>query len=403
MIPERSTDTVHGDGVDSEDTPESRPQRQRAGLGGLGSLELEPEHRSLGAKMSPFAGWNMPLSYDSIVAEHMAVRTGAGLFDVSHMGRLLVRGRDALRAASGVVAGDLSRLEMGQVKYTVLLTDEGGVRDDLMIVRVPDGALLIVNASHVSSKREWIEAHLPDTCAIEDLTGATCLLALQGPQAREALSSLAGPAALPPPFRSVKAMVAGVEALVMGTGYTGEDGVEIMIPSDRAKAVWRALLQAGSPVAVKPCGLGARDTLRLEAAMLLYGQDVDENVSPFEAGIGRVVDLVRAGGEDFVGREALCRAQPQGPRRLLVGVTTGERSIPRSGDDILVEGAPVGRITSGSFSPILRQPIALGYVTPALAETGREVHVASKRRVISARITALPFYRRARGRARGEA
>lgn len=385
---------MHRNTVDSQDASEPRPQTRRAGLG---SLFLEAEHRSLGARMSPFAGWNMPLLYDSIVAEHMAVRTGAGLFDVSHMGRLLVRGRDALRATSGVVAGDLSRLEMGQVKYTVLLTDEGGVRDDLMIVRVPDGVLLIVNASRVSSDREWIEVHLPDTCAIEDLTGTTCLLALQGPQARGALSALAGPAALPLPFTSVEATVAGVEVLVMGTGYTGEDGVEIMIPSDRAKPVWRALLEGGSPVAVKPCGLGARDTLRLEAAMLLYGQDVDETASPFEAGIGRVVDLVRAGREDFVGREALCRAQAQGPRRLLVGLTTSERSIPRSGDDIIVQDVAVGRITSGSFSPILGRPIALGYVTPAFAEIDRAVHVTSRRRFISAHITALPFYRRGGG------
>ncbi|MBU2603089.1 MAG: glycine cleavage system aminomethyltransferase GcvT [Actinobacteria bacterium] len=358
-------------------------------------LPLHEEHKQLGAKFSPFGGWRMPVTYSSIIEEHFRVRTHAGLFDVSHMGRFLLRGRDALRTVQRLVASDVSVLQTGEARYTVLLTPWGGIRDDLIVYRRDDGVLLIVNAGSAEGDRAWIEDHLVGDATLDDITDITCLFALQGPHALTAIASITScdPGGIAP-FTFVNASVAGVEATIMRTGYTGEDGVELMVQHTDALRLWRETLIADRQGDIAPCGLGARDTLRLEASLLLYGRDLDQSTVPYEARLGRLTHLERADGSDFVGREALLEAQARGPSRLLVGLATDARAIPRAGDTIVVEGEVVGVVTSGSLSPVLGHPIALGYVTPEMADVGRAVTVVSTSKTIPARVVDRPFYKR---------
>lgn len=358
-------------------------------------LPLDGEHEQLGAKFSPFGGWRMPVMYSSIIEEHFRVRTHAGLFDVSHMGRFLIRGHDALRTVQRLVASDVSGLQSGEARYTVLLTPWGGIRDDLVVYRRDDGVLLIVNAGPAEGDRTWIEDHLVGDATLDDLTDITCLFALQGPDALAVITSITScdPSGIAP-FTFVNASVAGVEATIMRTGYTGEDGVELMVQHTDALRLWRETLLADRRGEIAPCGLGARDTLRLEASLLLYGRDLDQSTVPYEARLGWLTHLERADGSDFVGREALLEAQARGPSRLLVGLATDARAIPRAGDTIVVEGEVVGEVTSGSLSPVLGHPIALGYMTPEMADVGRAVTVVSTSKTIPARVVDRPFYKR---------
>ncbi|GAB4266863.1 MAG: glycine cleavage system aminomethyltransferase GcvT [Thermoleophilia bacterium] len=367
-------------------------QNDPARGGELRLLPLHREHGRLCARFAPFAGWSMPLLYTSIIDEHFQVRHRAGLFDVSHMGRLFLRGPLALRALERLVASNLSRLAPGEARYTVLLTPWGGVLDDLIVYRRADGLQLVVNAARTAEDRSWIEEHLPEGTTLDDLTELTALLALQGPAALDVLARLGGPAAVPPrAFTFTQAQVAGVEATVMRTGYTGEEGVEFMVDGNDAPALWHALLAADADCTVRPCGLGARDTLRLEAALLLYGQDLTKNTTPFEARLGWLTDVDRS---DFMGREALLEAKAKGPEKLLVGLRTTARSIPRPGDEIAVGDLIVGKITSGSVSPVLGHPIALGYVLPRYAGVGTEVLLLVRGAELPAQVVERPFYRR---------
>jgi aminomethyltransferase len=370
----------------------------------LRHLPLREEHAAAGARFSPFAGWEMPLTYGSIIAEHMHVRTRAGLFDVSHMGRLLLRGSGALATVQGMVASDLSDLGVGQARYTVMLTPWGGIQDDLIVYRRDDGILLIVNAARTTQDREWIEGHLlaspPLTpgdpgLELDDLTDLTCLLALQGPAALAILDGLSPGLDITSmaPFSFAQAEVAGVEATVMRTGYTGETGAELLVAVQDARKLWCALIAAGAPGTVAPCGLGARDTLRLEAALLLYGQDITKNTTPFEARLGWLTQLERPRQPQFVGRPALLEAAERGPEKLLVGLATDAHTIPRHGDDIAIGDDLVGRVTSGTHSPVLGHPIALGYLLPERAATGTEVVILSGEKEVAARVVDRPFYR----------
>lgn len=374
-----------------------RRERRQAGSGDdtPRHLPLNEEHEQLGARFSPFGGWRMPVMYSSIIEEHFRVRTHAGLFDVSHMGRFLIRGHDSLRTVQRLVASDVSALQPGEARYTVLLTPWGGIRDDLIVYRRDDGVLLIVNAGPSEGDRTWIEDHLVGDATLDDLTDITCLFALQGPHALEAIASITScdPSGIAP-FTFVNASVAGVEATIMRTGYTGEDGVELMVQHTDALRLWRETLMADRQGDIAPCGLGARDTLRLEASLLLYGRDLDQSTVPYEARLGWLTHLERADGSDFVGREALLEAQTRGPSRLLVGLATDARAIPRAGDTIVVEGEVVGEVTSGSLSPVLGHPIALGYMTPEMADVGRAVTVVSTSKTIPARVVDRPFYKR---------
>ncbi len=362
---------------------------------GLRHLFLENDHALLGARFASFGGWRMPTFYTSIIDEHLRVRTGAGLFDVSHMGRLLLRGLDAVRTVQRLVATDISGLDPGLAQYTLFLTPEGGILDDLIVYRRDDGLLLIVNAGNADADREWIQDHLVGDTVLDDLTDITGLFALQGPAALDLVDSVSSESASRlAPFTFTAANVAGVEATIMRTGYTGEQGVELLVDQADAVRLWRSLLACGIGDAVTPCGLGARDTLRLEAALLLHGRDIDAHTTPYEARLDWLVDLERKDGSDFVGREALARAAARGPARLLVGFATEAHTIPRPGDTVHIAGRPVGKITSGSLSPVLGHPIALGYVEADLAQSGSEVSIIASSKATPARIVDRPFYKR---------
>lgn len=359
--------------------------------GGLKRLPLHEEHQRLGARLVGFAGWSMPLQYTSIIDEHLQVRCRAGLFDVSHMGRLLLRGSGALAVVQRLVASDVSGLAPGQARYTVLLTPEGGIRDDLIVYRREDGFLLIVNAGQAVADREWIaENALPGT-EIDDLTELTSLFALQGPRALGLLASLgARDVSSMKPFTFIQSEVAGIEATIMRTGYTGEDGAELLVDNGDALPLWRSLLAAGGD-GVAPAGLGARDTLRLEAALLLHGSDISPDTNPFEARLGWLVDLDRP---DFVGREALVQVKEKGPGRLLVGLAGRANVIPRTGDSIFAGERIVGSVTSGSISPVLGHPIALGFVGPDLAGPGTLLTVLTRTHEVPVTVVERPFYKK---------
>jgi aminomethyltransferase len=359
--------------------------------GTLRRLPLHEEHERLGARLAPFAGWSMPLQYGSIIDEHLQVRCLAGLFDVSHMGRILLRGPGAVDTMQRLVASDLQHLSPGEARYTVLMNDEGGIRDDLIVYRREEGLLLVVNAGTAAADRLWVEENLIPGTELDDLTELTSLFALQGPRALGLVSSLADSDLGPMhPFTFLATTLAGIEATVMRTGYTGEEGVELMVVNTDALALWQTLLSAGRGE-VAPAGLGARDTLRLEAALLLYGQDVTWSTSPFEARLGWLVDLDRP---DFVGRPALRRTKEMGPARLLVGLATDAHTIPRHGDTIHDGDRLLGRVTSGTLSPVLGHPIALGYVTPDHARPGLPVTLQVRSRAVEARVIERPFYKR---------
>lgn len=358
---------------------------------------LHHTHVELGARMTEFGGWSMPLVYSAILAEHMQVRRRCGLFDVSHMGRFTVQGPEAQAALSALIPTNLAGLAVGRAVYTVFLNDQGGILDDLIIYRRNQGYLLVVNAGNRT--RDWglVEGGLVSGATAQDVSDQTCLLALQGPLAFEVLRALdtkltdGAPPESIPHFASAEGVAAGIPVTIMRTGYTGEDGVEIMCAAADVQTLWDTLLAAEPEGSVLPCGLGARDTLRLEAALPLYGQDIDETTSPFMARLGRIVHLDKG---PFVGREALVAAQERGPEELLVGLSPEGRSLLRHGDTLMEGGALVGRITSGSFSPVLQKPIALGYVVPPLAEVGTPLEVESRGRRLKATVVARPFYRR---------
>jgi aminomethyltransferase len=358
---------------------------------GLRRLPLHDEHERLGARLVPFAGWAMPLQYTSIIDEHLQVRCRTGLFDVSHMGKLLLQGRGAVPTMQRLVASDLEGLSPGQARYTVLLTPWGGIRDDLIIYRREEGLLLVVNAATMEEDRAWIEENLlPDT-ELDDLSELTSLFALQGPGALPLLDRLSGmDVSATTPFTFGPVRIAGIEATVMRTGYTGEQGAELLIDNSDSLDLWRSLLAAGGDD-IAPAGLGARDTLRLEAALLLYGQDVTKSTTPFAARLGWLVDLDRP---EFVGQAALVEDKEKGPEILLAGLGTKSHAIPRTGDDILMGDRPVGAVTSGSLSPVLGHPIALGYLPRHLAKPGVELTVVSRSRRIPVQVMERPFYRR---------
>jgi aminomethyltransferase len=361
----------------------------------LRRLPLHEEHQRLEARLVPFAGWAMPIQYTSILEEHLQVRCLAGLFDVSHMGRLLLQGAGALDTMQRLVASDLTQLRAGQARYTVLLNEEGGIRDDLIVYRRDEGLLLVVNAAGAAADRMWIEENALPATEIDDLTELTSLFALQGPRALPLVASLAeADLESLPAFGFVATSLAGIETTIMRTGYTGEEGVELLVDNSDALVLWRTLISAGAG-AVAPAGLGARDTLRREAGLLLYGQDATWSTTPFEARLGWLVDLDRP---DFIGRDALARAKAHGPPRLLVGLSTEAHAIPRTGDTIHHEDRLLGRVTSGSLSPVLGHPIALGYVPTEYARPGLAVTLEVRGRSLEAAVVERPFYKRGQTR-----
>jgi aminomethyltransferase len=349
-----------------------------------------------GARMVPFAGWEMPLQFSGLLAEHRAVREAAGLFDISHMGVLRLDGANPKDALQGLVPSDLHRIGPGQACYTVLLNAHGGILDDLIVYDLEDGALLLViNAACAASDTAWLREHLePAGINLSDAKDDGLLLALQGPEARQHLEALSGNDLQElPRFGHRWLQISGLtpestRVLAARTGYTGEDGFELLLPREAGRALWSQLLERG----VRPCGLGARDSLRLEAAMHLYGQDMDQNTSPLEAGLGWLVHLENP--VPFIGRDSLEREVEQGSERRLVGLRLEGRAIPRHGYPILHDGQPVGTITSGGWSPTLEAGIGLGYVSRSLARVGTDLAVEIRGQHQPATVVKRPFYRR---------
>lgn len=351
---------------------------------------LAAEHTALGARMIGFAGWNMPVQYEGVIAEHLAVRHSVGLFDVSHMGEFSVGGAAALDFLQRVTTNDVGRLAVGQAQYSLLCLATGGVVDDVVLYRLAEHFLMVVNAANIAKDFAWLRAQAPDDVVLEDRSDDTALLALQGPRAEEALQLLTDvPLRDLARFRLRHARVVGIEVDVARTGYTGEDGFELFCGADEAVQLWRRLLAAVP--APKPCGLGARDTLRLEAALPLYGHELDEQTTPLEAGLDRFVHLEKG---PFLAREQLVAQQARGLTRRLVGLELAERGVPRADCAVVRYGVSVGRVTSGTYAPYLQRSVALGYVPPALAQPGTELGVVVRDRALSARTVPIPFYRR---------
>ncbi len=356
---------------------------------------LLDRHEALGAKIVEFAGWLMPIQYAGIIDEHRAVRSAAGLFDLSHMGELMIEGPEAAAALAAALVTDPPSLKVGRAHYSMICADDGGILDDLIVYRLGEERFMVVaNASNARTVSDALAARIVDFRAVlDDHSLATGLVAVQGPRSLEVLGPLTG---LDLPgiryYGIAEGEVAGVPALVARTGYTGEDGFEVFAEVDRIHEVWDAMLAAGRPHGLVPVGLGARDTLRLEAGMPLYGNELDRATNPFEAGLGRVVKLGKAGG--FTGRSALEKVARDGTTRRLVGLVLRERGIARHGYPVLAGGAPTGAVTSGTMSPTLGTPVAMAYVATAHAEPGTMLAVEIRGAPVAAEVVPLPFYTR---------
>jgi aminomethyltransferase len=353
-------------------------------------------HVSHGARMVDFAGWEMPVQYASIVAEHHAVRRCAGLFDIGHMGRLRISGTGALPFLEKLLTCDVAGLSMGQARYSLLTNEQGGILDDLLVYRFADHYLLVVNASNRLKIVRWLALHLaPFDVEIEDETLSTGMVALQGPRAVSILQPLCGaPLAELNSFFAVEAAVAKKPVIVSRTGYTGEDGFELIGGLADAAHIWRHLLEAGATMGLAPSGLGARDTLRLEAAMPLYGHELDESIDPYTAGLGFAV---KRDGKEFIGCRSLEAARTSANRRKRVGLLLAGKRIAREHSSVRVGEDVVGRVTSGTFSPTLERSIAMAYIEAATSTPGTAVQVEIRGQTEPAQVVKLPFYQRSKG------
>ena len=359
---------------------------------------LTSVHRSLGATLTDFAGWQMPLRYGSETAEHQAVRTAAGLFDLSHMGELMVTGPDAAAALDYALVGEPSALRPGRARYTMICAADGGVIDDLIVYRLADHEFLVVaNASNaVRVAAELADRASGHAAVLTDRTDDYALIAIQGPRSAGILARLTDTDLEQVRYyASYPATVAGCPALLARTGYTGEDGFEIFAGPQDAERLWQALTEAGAGDGLVPAGLAARDTLRLEAGMPLYGNELGPDVTPFDAGLGRVVKLDKPG--DFVGRAALAERAQAAPVRVLAGLVSQSRRVPRHGYSVLWRGEPCGTVTSGAPSPTLGKPIAMAYLSAAAAAadgSGEQFAVDIRGSAEPADLVRLPFYHR---------
>jgi aminomethyltransferase len=361
---------------------------------------LNDAHRQLGGRMVDFGGWDMPVQYPAgTIEEHLRTRTHAGLFDVSHMGEIDVRGSDAIAFVNRLTSNDVTKLVDGQAHYTALTTPSGTVIDDLLVYRLSgDHLLLVVNASTTDKDWEWISSHHKgESVDLRNASAEYCQLALQGPDAESILQKLTEL-----PLSEIKyyhfrpGTVDGVRGIVSRTGYTGEDGFEVYAPANRAEQLWNKILDAGdsgSPTGVIPCGLAARNTLRLEAGMALYGHEIDETTTLLEANLGWICKLDKG---DFTGREALARQKEEGLKRKLVGFEVTERGIARDDQDVIIDDEKVGKVTSGSPAPFLKKNIGFAYVPIEYASPGQEIKIDVRGRLVGAQIVKTPFYKRAK-------
>ena len=356
---------------------------------------LYEQHRALGARLVEFGGWEMPLQYSSIVEEHRAVRSRAGLFDVSHMGELKVEGPGAVAFLQYLVPNDVARLAVQQALYTTLCLPNGNVIDDLLVYRLADTQyMLVVNAANIEKDFAWVEGQAKQFKDVHvfNQSDTTALLALQGPAAQAMLQPLADvDLSSIRYYHCTPGMVAGANCIISRTGYTGEDGFELYCAPIDVTRLWHDLLNAGKSQGLVPAGLGARDTLRLEAAYCLYGHELDEQTNPLEANLGWTVKLQKG---DFIGRDALLHVKEHAPQRKLVGIETLERGVPRSGYLVYKQDQPIGALTSGGRGLTVNKDIGLGYVEAAHAAVGNTVQVDIRGKRTAAQIVALPFYKR---------
>jgi aminomethyltransferase len=363
----------------------------------LRKTPLNARHRASQARMVAYAGWDMPVEYSGITNEHLAVRTRAGLFDVSHMGQIEIAGADALAAVQQISCNDASALAIGQAQYSGLLTPEGTFIDDMVVYRMaPIHFMLVVNASTAAKDFAWISEQIKPAgqVAAVDTSSRYALIAIQGPASREVLQPLTGVSLEDLGYYHFgHGEVAGARATISRTGYTGEDGFEIFVPPNMADRVWQALLEAGRAADVIPCGLGARDTLRLEAGMRLYGNDIDETTTPVESGLNWIVGWKK---DAFIGHERLRDQKKNGTERRLVGFEMIDRGIARHGYPVVAGDRRVGVVTSGTQTPFLKKAIGMAYVPIDLSANGQEFDIDIRGRASRARVVSLPFYKRAR-------
>jgi len=355
---------------------------------------LSKTHEALGAKMVPFAGYNMPVSYEGVNAEHETVRNGVGVFDVSHMGEFLISGPTALNLIQKVTSNDASKLTIGKAQYSCLPNETGGIVDDLIVYRIKDQQyLLVVNASNIEKDWNHISKYNSEFKAeMKDLSEGYSLLAIQGPKAVEAMQSLTSVDLAEIKFYNfVVSDFAGIDyVIISATGYTGSGGFEIYCKNDEVKQVWDKVFEAGADFGIKPIGLAARDTLRLEMGYCLYGNDINDTTSPFEAGLGWITKFTK----DFVNSDSLAREKAQGPKRKLIAFELDDRGIPRHDYDIVDgQGKKIGIVTSGTMSPSLGKGIGLGYVPVIFSEVGSKINIQIRKNAVSATVVKLPFYK----------
>lgn len=362
---------------------------------------LTERHIALGAKMAEFAGYNMPISYSSIREEHETVRKAVGVFDVSHMGEFVIRGREALDLIQKVASNDASKLEIGQIQYSCLPNHEGGIVDDLLVYRLPEDKcaegekafMLVVNASNIEKDWNWIKEHNSFDTRMIDISDETGLLAVQGPKAAEVLQPLTDiDLANMKYYTFAKGRFAGFDnVLVSATGYTGSGGFEIYARNEEIEKIWDAVFEAGKDSGIKPVGLGARDTLRLEMGFVLYGNDIDAATSPLEAGLGWITKLNKG---DFSSSEIFKKQKAEGLSRKLIGFEVLDRRVPRHEYPIEdMEGNVIGKVTSGTQSPSLEKPIGMGYVALPFAKEGTDIQIVVGSKRLAARVVKLPFYK----------
>lgn len=360
----------------------------------LKQTPLFPVYSESGAKTIDFGGWDLPVQFSSILEEHEAVRTRAGLFDVSHMGEIEVKGPDALANIQKWITNDASKVERNQALYSPMCYPDGGCVDDLLVYHLADNHfLLVVNASNTDKDFEWVTQNSFGNVEITNLSAKIAQLALQGPLAEKILQKMTDFDLSTIKFYwfAQNVNVAGIQALVSRTGYTGEDGFEIYVDAAHAIELWRKILAAGKPEGILPTGLGARDTLRFEAKLPLYGQEISKTISPIEAGLGFFVKLDKA---EFIGREALAAQKEQGPKRKLVGFEMLERGIPRTHYEVEVDGRKIGEVTTGTMGPTVKKNIGLAVIETEFAKIGQELNIIIRNKPVKGVIVKTPFYKR---------
>ncbi len=351
-------------------------------------------HEKLGAKMVEFAGYLMPIQYSSIIAEHKAVRDSVGVFDVSHMGEVFVTGEKALDFVQHITVNDASKLFPGRVQYSAMCYNDGGIVDDLLVYKISDDKfMLVINASNIEKDFNWMNENNKFGVKLENRSDEYSLLAVQGPNSQKAVQKICSRNLDLEYYHFFEAEAAGTQMIISRTGYTGELGYELYFKGDEkvAEKIWNAVFEAGREFGIQPVGLGARDTLRLEMGFCLYGNDIDQTTNPLEAGLGWITKLNKG---DFIGREVLLKVKAEGLKRKLTPLASEEKAFPRHGYELTAGGKKIGTVTSGTVSPVLEKPVALGYVENEFAAEGTEINFLIRGKEIPAKVVKLPFIKK---------